>query len=87
MGRVDPKAEDALVAVAEEALGSAMRHSTATLIRIALVREGGARQLDASDGFDTAILGPNASGSGLRTLTVRMADRGGALVVQSAPGP
>ena len=77
----------ALFRVAQEALTNAARHAGASLIRIALRRDAEGVRLEVADdgnGFDPARRGSNRFG--LKGMAERLAECGGSLAINTAPG-
>lgn len=87
--QVDPTVAGVLYAVAQEALGNAVRHADARRIRVTLARSGSAARLSVRDdgrGFDVAAAEGAASGGGLFAIRERVALLDGRCAVTSAPG-
>jgi signal transduction histidine kinase len=81
-------AEHAILRVAQEALGNAVKHSGARLVRLRLCSSEGGVTLEVSDdgaGFEPGAAGTGA-GLGLRAMRDRLDEIGGSLSVASAPG-
>jgi signal transduction histidine kinase len=78
--------EVVLLRVCQEALANVRKHAKATSVRVRLeLGESGARLIVADDGagFNT---GQASGGYGLRGMQARVAEAGGSLQVDSAPG-
>jgi NarL family two-component system sensor histidine kinase LiaS len=78
--------EHALLRITQEACTNAVRHGNARRLAVSLTRQDGHVELavcDAGDGFDPA--GPHA-GSGLTNIRDRVAELGGTVDIDSAPG-
>jgi signal transduction histidine kinase len=78
--------QHALVRIAQEACGNAVRHGGARRLAVSLARRDGHVELavrDTGTGFDPAV--PHA-GSGLAHIRDRVAELGGTVDVDSAPG-
>jgi signal transduction histidine kinase len=83
-GRLPEQVEGAAYFVASEALSNAAKHSHASEVRLASVREGAVLVLEVTDdGIGDAATG---GGSGLRGLADRVEALGGRLTVSSPPG-
>jgi signal transduction histidine kinase len=83
-GRLPEQVEGAAYFVASEALANAAKHSHASEVRLAAVREGAVLVLEVTDdGIGGAATG---GGSGLRGLADRVEALGGRLTVSSPPG-
>ncbi|MQY02897.1 sensor histidine kinase [Actinomadura macrotermitis] len=84
------RAEEALLRVAQGALANAREHAGAARVVLTLSYLDDAVTLDIADdgaGFDPAAPRPGAGrGYGLRAMRDRLAEAGGRLVVESAPG-
>ena len=84
--------EHAILRVAQEALGNAVKHAGADVIRLRLRASNGEVTLEVSDdgaGFDPAGAGAGTGGGaglGLRAMRDRVDELGGSLRVTSAPG-
>jgi signal transduction histidine kinase len=79
--------EHAILRVAQEALGNAVKHSGAHLIRLRLCSAKDRATLEVADdgaGFDTGTADTGA-GLGLRAMRDRMDELGGSLSVESRP--
>ena len=80
--------EHAILRMAQEALGNAVKHAAADVIRLRLHATDGDVTLEVSDngaGFDPDRAGAG-SGLGLRAMRDRVGELGGELHVASAPG-
>jgi signal transduction histidine kinase len=78
--------EHALLRITQEACTNAVRHGGAPRIAISMIRRDGHVELavrDTGTGFDPA--GPHA-GSGLAHIRARVAELGGTVHIDSAPG-
>jgi two-component system, NarL family, sensor histidine kinase LiaS len=78
--------EDALLRVAQEACTNAVRHGNAQRLAVSMGRRNGHVELavlDNGTGFDPAA---PAGGGGLRHIHDRVAELGGTVTVDSAPG-
>lgn len=83
-----PAVEQALYRIAQEALNNALKHARAQRIVIQIQQAPGCVVLDISDdgvGFEPAAAN-TAGGLGLRGIAERVAQLGGRVDVQSAPG-
>jgi signal transduction histidine kinase len=81
--------EHAILRVAQEALGNAVKHASAELIRLRLRATDSAVTLEVSDdgtGFDPAGRADGGTGLGLRAMRDRVEELGGELRVDSTPG-
>ncbi|GAA4980539.1 sensor histidine kinase [Kineococcus glutinatus] len=81
--------EVVLLRAAQEALSNVRRHARARSARLRLVTAAGTTTLEVSDdgvGFDTVAGAERPAGYGLSGMLGRVADAGGAAVVDSAPG-
>lgn len=81
-----PPVEQALLRITQEACTNAVRHGNARRLAVSLGRRDGHIELavrDTGTGFDPAA--PNA-GAGLRNIRDRVAEIGGAVDIDSAPG-
>lgn len=81
-----PPVEHALLRITQEACTNAVRHGKARRLAVAVTRQDGHVELtvrDTGTGFDPAA--PHA-GSGLRHIRDRVAELGGTVDVDSAPG-
>lgn len=79
--------EHAILRVAQEALGNAVKHSGASVITLRLLSCGDRAMLEVADdgaGFDTGTADTGA-GLGLRAMRDRMDELGGSLSVESRP--
>lgn len=90
---LEPALEHAILRVAQEALGNAVRHAAADRITVRLYTAPGcppaAVTLEISDngrGFDVSARQADSTGLGLRTMRDRVAENGGLLTVDAAPG-
>jgi len=86
-----PEAQDALLRIAQEALVNVRKHACARRVRLTLSYLDQAVMLDVRDdgsGFDLAAPARNGSGGGfgLPGMRERVAELGGTLTVESAPG-
>lgn len=84
--RLEPERETLIYRVAQEAIGNALRHSSADQVTVSLAQRQRRVVLEVSDrgvGFDPAE--PRA-GVGLASMRERAAQAGGSLVISSAPG-
>ncbi|TVZ03024.1 HAMP domain-containing protein [Trebonia kvetii] len=85
-----PAVEHAMLRVTQEAVGNAARHADPARITVRLRGDRGQAVLEISDdgrGFDVAApRHEEAGGLGLHTMRDRVAELGGLLTVQSAPG-
>jgi len=80
--------EQALYRIAQEALNNILKHARARRVSVALRQSGAQLTFEIADdgvGFDPAVAG-QAGGLGLRGIAERVAQLGGCLSVQSAPG-
>jgi signal transduction histidine kinase len=81
-----PPVKHALLRITQEACTNAVRHGNTRRLAVSLVRRDGHIELavrDTGSGFDPAS--PNA-GAGLRNIRDRVAELGGTLNIDSAPG-
>lgn len=84
-----PAIEHAVLRVTQEALANAARHADADLITVRLRPDGGQVILEVADdgrGFEVATGETGAAGLGLRAMRDRVAEHGGQLTIDSAPG-
>jgi NarL family two-component system sensor histidine kinase LiaS len=84
--RVPEPVEHALLRITQEACANAVRHGNARRLAVCMTREDGHVELAVSDtgtGFDPAT--PHA-GSGLASIRERVAELGGTVDIDSAPG-
>ncbi|HVU85841.1 MAG TPA: PAS domain S-box protein [Pirellulales bacterium] len=85
--RIDPKAEEALFRIAQEALTNIRKHSQAKRVRVEVTRRGDLVHLEVRDwgvGFTT---NNNAHGThGLQSMAERARFAGGHFQLKSAPG-
>ena len=85
---LDPAAEAAVLRVVHEALANAVKHARPTRVVLRVRDEGGRAVLSVSDdgaGFDPARAAER-HGMGLDLIRERVADLGGELQLESAPG-
>jgi len=86
---LEPALEHAVLRVTQEALANAVRHADADRVTVRL-RAGEDRVVleitDSGRGFDVAARQQSAVGLGLRTMRDRVAEHGGQLTIDSAPG-
>jgi signal transduction histidine kinase len=78
--------EHALLRITQEACANAVRHGNARWLAVSMTRQGGHVELavrDSGSGFDPAVTHP---GSGLAHIRDRIAELGGTLDIDSAPG-
>lgn len=78
--------EHALLRIAQEACSNAVRHGSAGRLAVSVTRQNGHVELavrDTGSGFDPAV--PHA-GSGLSNIRDRVAELGGTVDIDSAPG-
>jgi signal transduction histidine kinase len=83
---VPPPVEHALLRITQEACANAVRHGNARQLAVSMSRQDGHVELavrDAGAGFDPAA--PHA-GSGLAHIRDRVAELGGTVSIDSAPG-
>ncbi|AKK12113.1 signal transduction histidine kinase [Corynebacterium uterequi] len=86
------KIEATLLRVAQGAVGNVVKHAGATRCRVTLTYSPGEVRLDVVDngrGFDAAALPPDRAGLGhvgIAAMRQRVAEHGGELVIESAPG-
>lgn len=83
---VPPPVEHALLRITQEACANAVRHGNAQRLDVSLARQNGHVELavrDAGTGFDPAA---RQSGHGLANIRDRVAELGGTLDIDSAPG-
>jgi signal transduction histidine kinase len=83
---VPPLVEHALLRITQEACGNAVRHGNARRLAVSMTRRDGHVELavrDSGTGFDPAA--PHA-GSGLAHIRDRVAELGGTMDIDSAPG-
>jgi len=86
---LSPALEHAVLRVTQEALANAVRHGDADLITVRLHAEHDEVVLEITDngqGFDVIARQADAAGLGLRTMCDRVAEHGGVLTIDSAPG-
>jgi signal transduction histidine kinase len=79
--------EHAILRIAQEAVGNAVKHAHATRIDIRLSRHGSDVALQVRDdgtGFDPER--PRSGGMGLAMMTERATEAGGSVTVQTSPG-
>jgi NarL family two-component system sensor histidine kinase LiaS len=84
--RVPAPVEHALLRITQEACTNAVRHGNARQLAVSMTRQDGHVELairDAGTGFDPAV--PH-TGSGLAHIRDRVAELGGTLDIDSAPG-
>jgi signal transduction histidine kinase len=84
--RVPAAVEFALLRITQEACTNAVRHGNASKLTVSMSRQDGHVELavrDTGTGFDPAA--PNA-GSGLTNIRDRVAELGGTVAIDSAPG-
>ena len=73
--------------ILKEALHNAARHSDARNVDVSVAREDGhLRASVVDDGRGCAPAAPGARGNGLRNMSARAREAGGALQIDSAPG-
>jgi len=78
--------EHALLRITQEACGNAVRHGNARQLAVSMIRQDGHVELavhDSGTGFDPAAPHP---GSGLTHIRDRVAELGGTVEIDSAPG-
>ena len=83
---IAPPVEHALLRITQEACTNAVRHGNARRLAVSMTRQNGYVELtvrDAGTGFDPAV--PHA-GSGLAHIRDRVAELGGTVDIDSAPG-
>lgn len=83
---VPPPVEHALLRITQEACTNAVRHGNARQLAVSMTRQDGHVELavrDSGTGFDPAV--PHA-GSGLAHIHDRVAELGGTVDIDSAPG-
>jgi signal transduction histidine kinase len=83
---VPPLVEHALLRITQEACTNAVRHGNARQLAVSLARQNGHVELavrDTGTGFDPAAA---RSGSGLTHIRDRVAELGGTMDIDSAPG-
>jgi signal transduction histidine kinase len=81
--------EHAILRVAQEALGNAVKHASPDVIRVRLNASDSEVTLEVADdggGFDPAGQGDGGAGLGLRAMRDRVQEIGGELRVESTPG-
>jgi signal transduction histidine kinase len=81
--------EHAILRIAQEALGNAVKHASADVIRLRLKASDSDVTLEVVDdgaGFEPAGPAGGGAGLGLRAMHDRVAEFGGELTVKSAPG-
>jgi len=86
---LSPALEHAVLRVTQEALANAVRHGDADLITVRLHADHDGVVLEITDngqGFDVAARQADAAGLGLRAMCDRVAEHGGVLAIDSAPG-
>ena len=85
-----PAIEHAVLRVTQEALANAVRHAGADLVTVRLRGDGDGHVLlevaDDGCGFAVAAREADAAGLGLRAMRDRVAEHGGVLAIDSAPG-
>jgi len=84
-----PAIEHAVLRVTQEALANAVRHADADLITVRLRPDGGQVLLEVADdgrGFEVAAGETGTAGLGLCAMRDRVAEHGGQLTIDSAPG-
>jgi signal transduction histidine kinase len=83
---VPPPVEHALLRITQEACSNAVRHGNARRLAVSLARDDGHVELavrDTGTGFDPAA---SRAGSGLAHIRDRVAELGGTVDIDSAPG-
>jgi signal transduction histidine kinase len=78
-----------LYLIVREALNNAVKHATATVVRLAVTLDGAAVTIAVADdgrGFDPAAATDTGRHSGLDNMRRRAEDIGGRLVIDSRPG-
>jgi signal transduction histidine kinase len=84
-----PAVEHAVLRVTQEAVANAARHADPVQVTVRLHADGQRAELEIADdgrGFDVAVRLSEAGGLGLRTMNDRVAELGGLLTIDSAPG-
>lgn len=84
-----PAVEHAVLRVTQEAVANAARHADPVQVTVRLQADGQRVELEIADdgrGFDVAARLSEAGGLGLRTMDDRVAELGGLLTIDSAPG-
>ncbi|HVY41221.1 MAG TPA: sensor histidine kinase [Polyangia bacterium] len=88
--RLSPALEIACFRIVQESLTNALRHASATQIRVRVVRSAAAISLTISDdgrGFDPATLAALSAGHlGIVAMQERVRARGGSFAIASTPG-
>lgn len=86
--RLTPNQEMQVLQIARELLSNALRHAGASQVRITLeaAAEGQARLEVADDGTGFVPAECEAGGRGLRNVTTRARELGGAIAIDSSPG-
>jgi signal transduction histidine kinase len=84
-----PAVEHAVLRVTQEAVANAARHADPAQVTVRLHADNQRVELEIADdgrGFDVAARLSEAAGLGLRTMDDRVAELGGLLAIDSAPG-
>lgn len=84
-----PAVEHAVLRVTQEAVANAARHADPVQVTVRLQADSQHVELEIADngrGFDVAARLSEAGGLGLRTMDDRVAELGGLLTIDSAPG-
>jgi signal transduction histidine kinase len=84
-----PAVEHAVLRVTQEAVANAARHADPVQVTVRLHADGQRVELEIADdgrGFDVAARLSETGGLGLRTMDDRVAELGGLLAIDSAPG-
>jgi signal transduction histidine kinase len=87
--RLPPAVEHAVLRVTQEAVANAARHADPVQVTVRLQADSQHVELEIADdgrGFDVAARLSEAGGLGLRTMDDRVAELGGLLTIDSAPG-
>src|SRR5260370_18384539 len=81
-----PAAEVAALRIAQERLAKAMKHASATAIRLGLHRRGELAEITVSDDGRGFVPNGNGQGLGLRLMRERVDELGGSLTIESREG-
>jgi signal transduction histidine kinase len=87
--KLTPQVDEVVLRVAEEALHNALRHASATVVRVTLTDGGRGAVCTVADdgtGFDTTVPAAASARLGLASMRERARRVGGTLTVTSRPG-